>query len=305
MKSGYVAIIGRPNVGKSTLFNALMNAKLTAVSPKPQTTRIRITGILTSPDSQIILWDCPGLFQTKDTFNKRLVKIALSSLKEIDLALWLIDCTKYQHQDDQFVLSNIRKAVHRSNNSSMPIFLLINKLDSIKKELLLPIIDLYRNLFDFQEIIPISALKGINVPLLKTKIEEYLPAGPQYYENETLSDLPNNLLLSEFIREKIYLYTHQEVPYLTAVIVNEIKTIEEKNLLYIQADIIVGKTSIKKIIVGNKGQMIKRIGTAARKDIEQFFKTQMKQLPAVYLDLFVKVKENWTENPQLLSNLGL
>jgi GTP-binding protein Era len=305
MKSGFVAIIGRPNVGKSTLFNALMNTKLAAVSPKPQTTRAKISGVITQVDTQIILWDCPGLFQARDDFNKKLVKIAIKSLKEIDLILWLIDCTAYKHEDDEFVLSCIKKYAISPNKKAPIIFLLINKIDKIKKEDILIIIDTYRKIYKFEEIIPISALKGININLVKSKISEYLPDGPQYFPDDILTDTPQEIILSEFIREKIYLYTRKEIPFSAAVVVNETRLDEEKNILYIQADILTNKQSAKKILVGNKGAMIKKIGTAARKDIETFLKLQMKKDIKVYLELFVKVKETWKENEAIMSSLGL
>ncbi len=305
MKSGFVAIIGRPNVGKSTLFNSLMNTKLAAVSPKPQTTRAKISGILTSSDYQIILWDCPGLFQTKDTFNKKLVKIAINSLKDIDLILWLIDCTKPQDESDEFVFSCIKKYATSPNKSSPIIFLLINKIDKINKQDLLPLIESYDKLYNFAEIIPISALKGINIVQLKSTIKKYLPDGPQYFPDEIITDTPQELILSEFIREKIFLYTKKEIPFSTGVLINEIRFIEEKNMLYIQADILVNKHSAKKIVVGNKGQMIKKIGSSARLDLETFLKLQMKKPIKVFMDLYVKVKENWKENESIISSMGL
>lgn len=305
MKSGYVSIIGRPNVGKSTLFNSLMNIKLAAVSPKPQTTRAKISGIITSSDTQIVLWDCPGLFQPKDDFNKKLVKIAVKSIKEIDLILWLIDATSSQHKEDKFVFSSIKKYAISSKHKSPTIFLLINKIDKIKKEDLLPIIDSYRKLYDFNEIIPISALKGININIVKNKIEEYLPTGQQYFPDDVFTDTSQDIILSEFIREKIFLYTKKEIPFSTGVIINETCFDEEKNLLYIQADILVNKQSAKKIVIGYKGQMIKKIGTSARFDMETFLKLQMKKNMKVFIDLFVKVKENWKENEAIISSMGL
>ncbi len=307
MKSGFAAIIGRPNVGKSTLLNSLLGSKITPVSPKPQTTRIKISGILNLPEAQIIFWDCPGIFQTKDSFNKKLVLIALSSLKDIDIVLWMIDSTNPYHKDDSFILShfiNLEKKFKR-----IITFLLINKIDKIKKDEIIDIINYYKDKFSFDEIIPISALKGINIPELKEAIIKYLPEGPKYFEDNQRTDTPEKLLLSEFIREKIFLYTHQEIPYCSAVIVNEIRKIEEKNMLYIQADILVNKNSLKKILVGNKGKMIKKIGTSARQDIEIFLKSQKefnKNVPdKVYLDLFVKVREDWKESPYILQNIGL
>lgn len=305
MKSGYVTIIGRPNVGKSTLFNSLMNTKIAAVSPKPQTTRAKISGVITSSDAQIVLWDCPGLFQAKDNFNKNLVKIAVKSLKEIDLILWLIDATSCQDKEDEFVFSCIKKYAISPKDKSPIIFLLINKIDKIKREDLLPIIDSYRKLYDFDEIIPISALKGININVVKNKIKEYLPDGPQYFPDDVLTETPQYIILSEFIREKIFFYTKKEIPFSTGIIINETRFDEEKNLLYIQADILVDKQSAKKIIVGNKGQMIKQIGTTARLNIETFLRIQMKKNIKVFIDLFVKVKENWKDNEAIISSIGL
>ena len=305
MKSGFIAITGRPNVGKSTLVNSLMGLKITAVSPKPQTTRIRITGIIHLPEAQIILWDCPGLFQTKDDFNKKLIKIALASLYEIDIILWIIDCTSLHHKDDEYILHILKRTAKHAKSNSSATFLLINKIDKINKKELLPLIDYYKDQYNFAEIIPISALKGINVDLLKNKIIEYLPEGPQYFPDNTITDIPKELLLSEFIREKIYLHTHQEIPYATGVVINEIRKIDNKNMLVIHADIIVNRYSLKKILVGSKGQMIKKIGMSARQDIESFISNEMNPPPKVYLELFVKVKENWKDDAYLMQSMGL
>jgi len=307
MRSGFATIIGRPNVGKSTLLNYLLGNKITPVSPKPQTTRIKISGILNLPEAQIIFWDCPGVFQTKDSFNKKLVRIALSSLKNIDIILWMIDSTFPYHKDDNFILSHFISLEKKFKK--IITFLLINKIDKIKKDEIIDIINNYKDKFAFDEIIPISALKGTNIPELKKAIIKYLPEGPKYFEDNQTTDTPEKLLLSEFIREKIFLYTHQEIPYCSAVIINEIRKIEQKNMLYIQANIIVNKNSLKKILIGNKGKMIKKIGIAARRDIEIFLRSQKefdKSIPGkVYLELFVKVKENWKESPSILQNIGI
>jgi GTPase len=288
-KTGFVSIMGRPNVGKSTLFNRLIGTKLAIVSPKPQTTRNRISGILTIPEGQIVFWDLPGIHKAFGELNRRMVKIAINALESVDLALWVIDAKK-DDKIDEFVFKQIQLR-------KLSVILIINKIDIIKKDLLYPMVDLYRQSYDFKEIIPISALKEKNMQNLIPAILKHLPEGEPFFPEDYLTDVPEKTLVSEIVREKIFLLAEQEVPYSTAVLVESFE--EKKNLISIRADIWVEKESQKGILVGSGGSMIKKIGTLARIDIERLLGHK------VFLDLRVKVKERWREKPSALDTLGI
>lgn len=289
-KFGTVSMVGRPNVGKSTLFNKLLGAKLAIVSPKPQTTRNRITGILTKPQGQVVFWDLPGIHKTFGIMNKRMVGIALHGLDAVDLSLWVVDAAKDQGNVDEFVFGHIK-----TRKPSM--ILVINKMDLIQKDLLLPMIDRYSKAYPFQEIVPVSALKEKNLDRLMECIFKHLPEGEPAFPEDTLTDIPERVLAAELIREKVFLMTKQEVPYATAV---EILSFEEKSkMVSISADIWVDRDSQKGILVGRGGEMIKKIGTAARVDIEKLLGCK------VFLDLNVKLKEGWREKPFVLDGLGI
>jgi GTP-binding protein Era len=288
-KTGFVSIMGRPNVGKSTLFNRLIGTKLAIVSPKPQTTRNRISGILTIPEGQIVFWDLPGIHKAFGELNRRMVNIAINALESVDLALWVIDAKK-DDKIDQFVFKQIQLR-------KLSVILIINKIDIIKKDLLYPMVDLYRQSYDFKEIIPISALKEKNMQNLIPAILKHLPEGEPFFPEDYLTDVPEKTLVSEIVREKIFLLAEQEVPYSTAVLVESFE--EKKNLISIRADIWVEKESQKGILVGSGGSMIKKIGTLARIDIERLLGHK------VFLDLRVKVKERWREKPSALDTLGI
>ncbi|PWT93910.1 MAG: GTPase Era [Acidobacteria bacterium] len=289
MKSGSVSLLGRPNVGKSTLFNDLVGAKLASVSPKPQTTRNRITGIVTRPQGQIVFWDLPGIHKSFGVMNKRMVSIALSGLDSVDLGLWVIDAAR-DSQVDQFMLGHIK-------SRKPSLILVINKIDLIRHDDLFPMVDLYQKAYDFKEIVPVSALKKKNVEELEQSIFKHLPDGEPLFPEDSLTDVPERALVEEMIREKLFLYMKQEIPYSTAVHVDFWE--EKKNLISIQAEIWVEKDSQKGIVIGKGGEMIKKIGSQARLDIEKLLGCK------IFLELSVKVKEGWREKPALLDELGI
>jgi len=291
-KSGYVAISGQPNVGKSTLLNCLLGEKLAIVSEKPQTTQTRISGIKSAPHYQIIFLDTPGIHQPKHKLGEYMMEVIQKTLKDADLILYLTEINdKIQIQDGQFLTSLIKIEI--------PTFLVINKIDKLKrKEALLPVIDQYFRWRKFSEVIPISALTGENLELLEGKILQYLPYGPQYFPSDQITEESERFLAAELIREKIFQFTGEEIPYAGAVKVEEFKLREEKNLLYIRAFIFVEKDSQKRIIIGAGGQKLKQIGTLAREEMEARFRHK------VYLDLWVKVKEKWRQDWQSLRELG-
>lgn len=288
-KSGFVSIFGRPNVGKSTLFNRLIGTKLAIVSAKPQTTRNRITGILTVPEGQVVFWDLPGIHKAFGEMNKRMVGIALNAFDSIDLGLWVVDAKRDQYIDE-FVFGHIK--------ARKPcLILVINKIDQIPKDQLYPMVDLYSKAYDFKEIIPVSALKGKNMQDMIPAILRYLPEGEPLFPEDSLTDIPERMIVSELIREKVFQLTKREIPYSTAVHVESFQ--EKKSLISIQADIWVEKESQKGILVGSGGAMIKKIGTLARTDIEKLLGSK------VFLELRVKVKERWRDKPSALDTLGI
>lgn len=290
-KSGFVGIIGLPNVGKSTLLNQLLGTKVSIVSPKPQTTRFNIKGILTRDNFQIIFVDTPGIHEAKDLFNQMMVKEALSVLQDVDIILWVMDVT-HRIPEEEKILDLIREA-------NKPTILALNKIDLIKKQELLPIIDYFSKLYDFKAIVPISALKNDGLDRLLDELVKLLPEGPFYYEPERVTDLPLDLLIAEIIREKIFLLTYQEVPYSSAVKVEEIREEPEKNLLYIQATIFIERDSQKGIIIGKGGKMLKKIGTLAREELEFLLGKK------IYLDLWVKALKDWRERETHIRRLAI
>jgi len=290
-KSGFVGIIGLPNVGKSTLLNQLLGTKVSIVSPKPQTTRFNIKGILTRDNFQIIFVDTPGIHSAKDLFNQMMVKEALSVLQDVDIILWVMDVT-HRIPEEEKILDLIKSA-------NKPTILALNKIDLIKKQELLPIIDYFSKLYDFKAIIPISALKNDGLDRLLDELVKLLPEGPFYYEPERVTDLPLDLLIAEIIREKIFLLTYQEVPYSSAVKVEEIREEPEKNLLYIQATIFIERDSQKGIIIGKGGKMLKKIGTLAREELEFLLGKK------IYLDLWVKALKDWRERETHIRRLAI
>ena len=292
--SGFVSIIGRPNAGKSTLLNALVGEKIAIVTEKPQTTRMNIQGILNvkaqrkRPPGQIVFIDTPGVHKPDSRLNRKMMQEIHTALESRDLVLLLVDATDRFGPADEQVLELVKR-------SGSPVFLLLNKVDRLHKERLLPVIERYSKLHTFQEVIPISALKGEGLEVLLDKVIRALPQSPPYFPEDQLTDQPERFLASEIIREKVLLQTGKEVPYATAVIV---ETFEDKpRLLRIAAAIFCERDSQKAILIGKQGEMLKKIGTAARKDIESLLGTR------VFLELFVKVQEEWRSSRGFVEDL--
>jgi GTP-binding protein Era len=288
--SGFVAVIGRPNVGKSTLVNRLVGEKVAIVSDKPQTTRNRILAVLNRPDGQIVLFDTPGIHKPVHRMNQRMVEAAVGSLGQVDLALWLVDVTEDYGPGDRYVKDVLGRA-------GKPVILGLNKIDLVPKPRLLPLIDQYRQLLDFAEIVPVSGLKGDNVERLAERLVAHLPEGERLYPEDFLTDQPERFFVAEMIREQILRHTREEIPYSTAVIIDSFK--EGKPVVRIEASILVERQSQKGILIGRGGAMLKAIGSAARREIEVFLGTK------IYLGLFVKVREGWREDPAMLDEMGL
>jgi GTP-binding protein Era len=291
-KSGFIGIIGRPNVGKSTLFNAIIGEKISIIADKPQTTRNKITGIKNLPDAQLIFLDTPGIHKAKTPLNRAMVQTAQETLKDAEILLMLVEANSASNPQDIFLIETLAEV-------KVPVFLVINKIDLIEKNLLLPLIDKFRTLYNFREIFPVSAVQGCGLDDLLQSIKETLPEGPQYFANDAFTDASERFIASEFIREKILLLTKQEIPYVTAVEVDTFKEDEEKNLIRISATINVEKESQKVIMIGKKGLMLKSIGTQARLEMEKLFGAK------VFLELFVRVKKDWTSSDKMLREFGL
>ena len=295
-KTGYVALIGRPNSGKSTLLNALLGQKVAIVSDKPQTTRISILGIKTTEKGQIIFVDNPGIHKPLHTLNKRMMNFVYSALETSDIVCLLVDATQKFGHGDEYVLETLRKV-------KTPVFLLINKVDIVRKDTVLPIIEHYKGLFPFREIIPISALTGINLDVLEKLLMDALPVSPKLYSDEEISDQSERFLFAEIVREKILKYVTEELPFVTAVYIESIenksqedwkKPGESRPMTYIRASIFVEKDNHRKIIIGRHGSLIKQIGIEARHEISEYVGHK------VYLDLQVRVRENWRDSEDVL-----
>ncbi len=290
MKSGFVSIIGRPNVGKSTLINTMIGAKIAIVSEKPQTTRTRIQGILTSPEGQIIFIDTPGMHKPKHLLGEYMLKISTQSLKEVDIIYYMTDASRPFGAGEQYIIDQLR-------NIEVPVFLLVNKIDLVGEREINDFVQPFFNQMNFTDLIPISAAKGTNVTTLLDKTIQYLPEGPLYYPEDDMTDQPVSFIVAELIREKALLLTRDEVPHSLAVEVEEFKN-QASGKVYVRAVIHTERDSQKAIIIGQKGQMLKKIGERSRVDIEEMLGT------SVYLDLWVKVKKNWRDNENNLNQLG-
>ena len=290
-KSGFIAIAGRPNVGKSTLLNRILGEKLAITSSKPQTTRNRITGIRNTDDAQMIFLDTPGIHRAKTPLNRYMVKAATSTFSEVDLILLLVEADRGHDSDDDLIIENLRQA-------GVPVYLVINKIDLVDKLKLLPLIDRFRSLYDFREIVPVSAVTGDGVDRLLELIREVLPEGPKYFPDDAFTDNSERFIAAEIVREKILMLTHKEIPYATAVTVDAFKEDEEKNLIRIAATITVEKDSQKGILIGKGGKMLKEIGTQARVEMERFFAAK------IFLELFVRVRKDWTKDAKWLKEFG-
>jgi GTPase len=293
MKFGYVSLIGRPNAGKSTLLNRLVGSKLAIVSDKPQTTRTRILGVRNYANAQVVYLDTPGIHRPLHRMNVRMVDAAVETIGEVDLLGLVVDATEPPGSGDQFMIDLIRK-------SDAPVFLLLNKIDLLRKSKLLPIIDRYRGLADFAEIVPLSAETGENVERLERAIIERLPEGEPRYPPDYLTDQPERFFAAEMVREQLLRFTHAEIPFASAVVIDRFEEPEPPGgLLRLYCTIVVDRESQKPIVIGKGGDMIKRIGTAARAELERFFRTK------VFLDLHVRVRSEWREDERVLSDLGL
>ncbi|HXG91257.1 MAG TPA: GTPase Era [Blastocatellia bacterium] len=290
-KSGVVALIGRPNAGKSTLLNKLIGEKIAIVSDKPQTTRTRISGVLTRPEGQIVFLDTPGIHKPGYKLNRRMMAIVTDALSTVDLILLMIDATEPMGAGDRFVLEMLKKVETRA-------FLIPNKVDAMRdKSKLLPLIDAYTKEREFAEVIPISALTGDGVETLVRKTFEYLPEGPPLYPEDEMTDQPERVIVAELVREKILQTTGEEIPYVTAVFTEAWE--EAESITRISCVIFVERASHRAIIIGRGGQRLKEIGTAARRDIERLLGRR------VFLSLFVKVREHWRDDERILDELGI
>jgi len=289
-KSGFVTIVGRPNVGKSTMLNRLLGQKVAIVSNKPQTTRNKITGVYSTELGQIIFLDTPGIHKPKSKLGKIMNSVALNTLAEVDLILYLIDVTAEFGAGEEFILNQL-------NEVKTPVFLILNKIDLVHPDQLLPLIDQYKERFNFAEIIPISALQGNNVDHLLEVVFRYLPNGPIYYPANQISDQPEKNIIAELVREKVLELTEEEIPHSIAVMVEDFEK-RENNLIYVRVIIFTERESQKPIIIGKNGSLLKEVGKRARYEIENLLGTK------IYLDLWVKVKKDWRNNDIMLKNFG-
>jgi GTP-binding protein Era len=288
-RSGYVSIIGRPNVGKSTLMNSILGEKIAIVAPKPQTTRNKIIGIKTIPDAQIIFIDTPGIHRPRHKLGEAMVRTALDAFNEVDVILFMVE--PYGIEKGDTAVIDLFKKVRT------PVFLLINKIDTVKKQDLLPVMDRFKKIYPFKEIIPVSAIKKDGIGLLLKRICDCLPAGPHYYPDDLITDQLERFMVSEIVREKIMELTEEELPYSVAVELAQWKE-REDGLISISCNIYVEREGQKAIIIGKSGAMLKSVGSAARVDIERLLNTR------VFLELWVKVRKNWRNDDQLLKELG-
>lgn len=290
-KSGFVSIIGPPNVGKSTLLNRLIGEKIAIISPKPQTTRNRILAVKTTPEYQMVFLDTPGIHQAKGKLNLAMVRTALATLSTVDLILFLLDAQSPANQSNQTVLEALKSVDTQS-------LLVMNKIDLVPERSLSPVIDKFERLHQFKGSVCISALHGLGIDDLLAKIVSLLPTGPAYYPEDTLTDLPERFFCAEIIREKILNLTSEEIPYAVAVTVNSFKEDEQKNLIRIQADIHVERPSQKGIIIGKGGSMLREIGKQARLDMEKLLGAR------VFLELWVRIQKKWRKDPRALKEFG-
>ncbi len=288
-RSGFVTLIGRPNVGKSTLMNALIGQKIAITSNKPQTTRNRIQTVYTSDEGQIVFLDTPGIHKAKNKLGDYMVNVAQHTLSEVDVVVWLVEPSDYIGAGERHIIEQLKK-------TNTPVILVINKIDTVKKEMLLTYIDAYRKQLDFAEIVPVSALKKDGLDVLTGCIMKYLPYGDPFYDEDTVTDQPVRQIAAELIREKTLRCLEEEVPHGIAVTIESMKY--KKDLVDIEATIICERDSHKGIIIGRQGAMLKKIGTLARKDIEDLVERQ------VNLKLWVKVKKDWRDSDYLLKNFG-
>jgi GTP-binding protein Era len=289
-KSGFVSIVGRPNSGKSTLLNRLVGQKISIVTPHAQTTRNVVRGIVSDAEGQIIFLDTPGIHKPLHRLNERMMRAVLDSLEHVDIVMLIVDASTSHGRGDDYALELIKKVrTHR--------FLLLNKIDRISKRRLLPLTDRYRKAVEFEQIIPLSAKTGDGVDVLRREVYKYLPDGPVYYPDEQPTDQPERFLAAEIIREKLIMATQQELPHATAVGIDRFE--EGKGRIEIFASIFVERDSQKAIVIGHGGDLIKQVGTSARRDLERLLNSQ------VHLELHVKVRRKWRDDEQVLESLGI
>ncbi|PKM41768.1 MAG: GTPase Era [Firmicutes bacterium HGW-Firmicutes-8] len=290
-KSGFIALVGRPNVGKSTLMNQMVGRKLAITSDKPQTTRNKITGVLTTDEAQLIFIDTPGIHKPKHRLGEYMVKVAQNVLYEVDGIVFLVEAGEKEiGPGDRYITDWLKQ-------TKTPVILVINKIDLVENNSLLPLIDMYRRTMDFTHIVPVSALDGENVEDLVRLLADLLPEGPKYYPDDMVTDQPERAVIKEIIREKVLRLTRDEVPHAVAVEIEEIKP-RKGDLVYVRAVIFTERESQKGIIVGKSGQLLKKVGELARKEIESLLGSK------VYLDLWVKVRKDWRDKDSYLKDFG-
>ena len=292
MKSGFVSFLGRPNAGKSTLLNRLVGQKLAIVSDKPQTTRTRILGVRNYEEGQVVFIDTPGVHKPQHRMNVRMVDTALEAVREVDVLALVVDASVKPGSGDQFLLNAIKDV-------KSPVILVLNKVDLIAKPKLLPMMEHYQKAFPFVEIVPVSAADGTNVDVLERLFLQYLPEGVPLYPADYLTDQPERFFAAEIVREQVLQLTHDELPFSTAVVVDRFEEAGEDSIMRLFCTVLVERESQKPIVVGKAGAMIKKIGTAARVELERFFDTR------IYLDLHVKVKSEWRDDGRVLDEMGL
>ncbi|KAF0818342.1 MULTISPECIES: GTPase Era [unclassified Cytobacillus] len=290
-KSGFISIIGRPNVGKSTFLNRVIGQKIAIMSDKPQTTRNKVQGVLTTNDAQFIFIDTPGIHKPKHKLGDFMMKVAQNTLKEVDVILFMVNAQEGFGRGEEFILEKFQSV-------RTPIFLVINKIDQVHPDELLKIIESYKEKYDFSEIIPISALEGNNVETLLGQIKKYIPEGPQFYPADQVTDHPERFIVSELIREKALHLTREEIPHSLAVTIDKMERREDKDVVHVMATIIVERDSQKGIVIGKQGKMLKEIGKRARVDIENLLGSQ------VFLELWVKVQKDWRNKMSQLRDFG-
>ena len=290
-KSGFVAIIGRPNVGKSTLMNHLIGQKIAITSKKPQTTRNKIQTVYTCEDGQIIFLDTPGIHKAKNKLGEYMVNVAEQTLKDVDVILWLVEPTTYIGASEKHIAEQLQK-------TSLPVILVINKVDTVKKEDILQVIDNYRKLYDFAEIIPASALRGQNTKDIVNSLFKYMPYGPMFYDEDTVTDQPQRQIVAEIIRDKALHALDEEIPHGIAVTIEKMRERKGQHIVDIEATIICERDSHKGIIIGKQGSMLKKIGSNARFEIEKMLEER------VNLKIWVKVKKDWRDSDTLMKNFG-
>ncbi len=288
-KSGFVTLIGRPNVGKSTLMNHLIGQKIAITSNKPQTTRNRIQTVLTTEEGQIVFVDTPGIHKAKNKLGEYMVNVAERTLNEVDVVLWLVEPTTFIGAGEQHIAGQLKRV-------KTPVILVINKIDSVKREDILPAINSYKDIYDFAEIVPVSARNGDNTEELIRTVMKYLPYGPQFYDEDTVTDQPERQIVAELIREKALHRLQDEIPHGIAVAIDQMKV--KGKVMHIEATIICERDSHKGIIIGKQGNMLKKIGSTARFEIEKMLEMQ------VNLKLWVKVKKDWRDSEFLMKNFG-